>query len=62
MPNQPAKDSAAIYLRVPQKVKDNIQTEVDRINTKTSGANATISSWIRAAIEAQLKSKVKPGK
>jgi len=60
MANQPARDSKGIYIRVHESIKAAIQAEVDRINTEVPSANVTISSWIRAAIDAQLeKSKKK---
>ena len=55
MANQPAKDSVGIYIRVHESVKAAIQAEVDRTNADIPGANASISSWIRAAIDEQLK-------
>ncbi len=55
MANQPAKDSKGIYIRVHESVKAAIQAEVDRTNTEIPGANMTISGWVRAAIDAQLK-------
>ena len=55
MANQPAKDSVGIYIRVHESVKAAIQAEVDRTNADIPGANASISSWIRAAINEQLK-------
>lgn len=55
MANQPAKDSKGIYIRVHESVKAAIQAEVDRTNADIPGANASISSWIRAAIDEQLK-------
>lgn len=55
MANQPAKDSKGIYIRVHESVKAAIQAEVDRTNAEIPGANASISSWIRAAIDEQLK-------
>ncbi len=55
MANQPAKNSVGIYIRVHESVKTAIQTEVDRTNADIPGANASISSWIRAAIDEQLK-------
>ena len=55
MANQPAKDSKGIYIRVHESIKAAIQAEVDRINAEVPSANVSISSWIRAAIEAQLK-------
>ena len=54
MANQPAKDSKGIYIRVHESVKAAIQAEVDRTNADIPGANASISSWIRAAIDAEL--------
>lgn len=58
MANQPAKDSKGIYIRVHESIKAAIQTEVDRINSEVPGANMSISSWIRAAIEAELAKSV----
>ena len=55
MANQPAKDSKGIYIRVHKDIKAAIQAEVDRINAEVPGANASMSSWIRTAIAAQLK-------
>ena len=55
MANQPAKDSKGIYIRVHESVKAAIQADVDRTNADIPGANASISSWIRAAIDEQLK-------
>lgn len=55
MANQPAKDSVGIYIRVHESVKAAIQAEVDRTNAEIPGAEMTMSSWIRAAIDAQLK-------
>ena len=55
MANQPARDSKGIYIRVHESVKAAIQAEVDRTNAEIPGANASISSWIRAAIDEQLK-------
>lgn len=55
MPNQPAKNSVGIYIRVHKDIKAAIQSEVDRINAEVPGANVSVSSWIRAAIDAQLK-------
>jgi hypothetical protein len=55
MANQPAKDSKGIYIRVHESIKAAIQAEVDRTNADIPGANASISSWIRAAIDEQLK-------
>jgi len=55
MPNQPAADSTPIFIRVPKKLKAQIQADIDRINSIVPGANVTLSSWIRAAIDAQLK-------
>ena len=55
MANQPAKDSVGIYIRVHESVKAAIQAEVDRTNADIPGANVSISSWIRAAINEQLK-------
>jgi hypothetical protein len=55
MANQPAKDSVGIYIRVHESIKAAIQAEVDRINTEVPGANMSMSSWIRTAIDAQLK-------
>ena len=55
MANQPAKDSKGIYIRVHESVKAAIQAEVDRTNADIPGANVSISSWIRAAIDEQLK-------
>jgi hypothetical protein len=54
MPNQPAKDSVGIYIRVHESIKAAIQADVDRINAEIPGANMSISGWIRAAIEARL--------
>jgi len=59
MANQPAKNSTAIYLRLPQTVKDAIQVEVNRLNADNSGANANITSWIKAAINDKLKADKK---
>lgn len=60
MPNQPAKDSVGIYIRVHESVKAAIQAEVDRTNAEIPGADMTMSSWIRGAIEKRLeKSKQK---
>jgi len=55
MPNQPARDMVGIYIRVHESVKAAIQADVARINAEMPGANMTISSWIRAAIESRLK-------
>jgi hypothetical protein len=55
MANQPAKDSVGIYIRVHESIKAAIQAEVDRINAEVPGANMSMSSWIRTAIDAQLK-------
>lgn len=55
MPNQPAAGLATIYLRLPQEIKDAIQVEVDRLNADNPGASYSMSSWIRAAIDAKLK-------
>jgi hypothetical protein len=55
MANQPAKDSKGIYIRVHESIKAAIQAEVERINSEVPGANVSVSSWIRAAIDAQLK-------
>jgi len=57
MPNQPAKDSTGIYIRMPQKLKAAIQEDVTRINAAVPGANMTISSWVRAAIDAKIDAK-----
>lgn len=54
MANQPAKDSKGIYIRVHESIKAAIQAEVDRINSEVPSANVSISSWIRAAIDAEL--------
>jgi len=55
MANQPAADSKAIYIRVHESIKQSIQDDVDRINADTPGANANITSWIKAAIDEKLK-------
>lgn len=55
MPNSPAKDTTGIFIRVHDDVKAAIQADIARINRLVPGANMTISSWIRAAIDAQLK-------
>jgi len=55
MPNQPAAGSKGIYIRVHEDIKQAIQNDCDRINSIVPGANVTITSWIRTAIETQLK-------
>lgn len=59
MPNQPAKDSTGIYIRVHESIKAAIQADVDRINTEVPGANMSISGWIRAAIDTRLMANKK---
>ena len=54
MANQPAKDSVGIYIRVHESIKAAIQAEVNRTNAEIPGADMTMSSWIRAAINEQL--------
>ena len=49
-----AKKDTAIYLRLPQTMKDAIQAEADRLNAENPGASYSVSSWIRSAIEKQL--------
>ena len=56
MPNQPAPGTTYIHLRVTEDLKQAILDAVDRINTTTpAAANATMSSWIKMAIENELK-------
>lgn len=62
MPNQPAKDSKGIYIRVHDSIKAAIQEDIDRLNTENPGAGYTISSWIRGAIEEKLKTAKKKNK
>jgi len=62
MANQPAADGAAVYLRLPAATKQAIQTEVDRLNSERPGAGYTLSSWIRAAIDAELAKSKKAAK
>ena len=59
MPNQPAKNTRGIYIRVHDTVKAAVQADIDRLNAANPGAEYTISSWIRAAIDAQLKAAKK---
>jgi len=54
MPNQPAKDGSTILIRLPQAKKNEIQAQVDRLNTENPGAGYTMSSWIRAVVDAEL--------
>ena len=56
MPNQPAPGTTYLHLRVPDDLKQAILDAVYRINATTpAAANATMSSWIKMAIENELK-------
>lgn len=54
MPNQPAKDTTGIFVRVRNDTKVAIQADVDRLNEINPKANITLSSWIRDAIDREL--------
>ena len=59
MPNQPARDTVGIYIRVHKSIKDDIQADIERINRLIPGANMSIASWIRAAIDDKLANPTK---
>ena len=50
-----AQNEASIYVRQPQETREAIEADIKRINRMVPGASVTMSSWIRAAIDAQLK-------
>lgn len=55
MSNQADKSSTAIYIRMPSSLKKEIEKAVDYLNEIQPGANYTISSWVRAAIDDRLQ-------
>lgn len=54
MANQPAADSVALFFRVPQALKDQMQAEIDRLNAANPGANYTLTSWLKGLIKNEL--------
>ena len=62
MPNQPAKDGATILIRLPMTMKEDVQAQVERLNTANPGADYTVSSWVRGLIEMELAKAKKAAK
>lgn len=50
-----AQNEASIYVRLPQETREAIEADIKRINRMVPSASVTMSSWIRAAIDAQLE-------
>lgn len=55
MPNQYAPDSTSLLLRLPVDLKERLTDVVDELNNKYPGANYSVSSVIRSAIERTIK-------
>lgn len=55
MPNQYAKDSTQLLVRLPQKMKRDLYKAVERLNEENPGAQYSANSVVRAMIERFLR-------